>query len=122
MTRKPSQADRVLKASRSFRGTCQADWIAEGGDDGLGKIIRVPRCIEDLEKQDYVFEHIGRRNKTKIYRLVSEPDAESGRRSPPEPPRPPAVAQPAPALSAEPRLFEVGKGQHGFADQEDAAA
>jgi hypothetical protein len=115
---KPSQVERVLKAARSFRGTCQADWIAEGGDDGLGKIIRVPRCIEDLEKRDYVFEHIGLRHKTRIYRLVSGPDAESGRR--PEPPHPPAVAQPTPALDAE-RLFEVGKSEHGYADQEAAA-
>lgn len=145
MTPKPSQVDRVRQAARSFKGTCQSDWLVDGGHDGLGMITRVARCIQDLEdKHDCTFECIGWRHKTKIYRILSEPDVESGRRPTPEPkaspPPPVQPATPAPALSlggesgdsrggdleralpaAEPgRLFEVGKAELGYGQEEAA--
>jgi hypothetical protein len=116
MTRKPTQLERVIAASRSFRGVAQVDFLAPNVCDGGTPITRLAARIEEAKDRGYAFDVIGTRSKCRVYRLAD--DAESGRR--PEPPHPPAVAQPAPALSAE-KLFEVGPSQYGFASQEEAA-
>jgi len=106
-----TQSERVLAAAKSFRGTCQADWLGETPDGGP-RITRVAARIQDLENAGHVFEIIGVRSKTRVYRLV-------------ELERP---VLPAPRESRmladgplEDRLFEVGRGQHGWADQEKVA-
>jgi hypothetical protein len=126
VTRKRTQLERVIDASRSFRGTCQADFLGDTVD-GLPNITRVGARIQEAEEQGYVFEIVGWRNKTKAYRLVSEPDVESGRREgrpPPEKAEPPsAPSSPASALSAgEPgALFETEPTRTSHYDSERAA-
>jgi hypothetical protein len=69
------QQKRVLAAAKSFQGTCSADWVDGLGADGKGKITRVPARIEELaDDYECVFECIGWRNKTKVFRLVSAPE------------------------------------------------
>ena len=69
-----SQCDRVLKAARAFNGTCQADWLADTTPDGGPRITRLAARLQDLEDRGCTFEILGRRNGTRVYRLVSEPD------------------------------------------------
>lgn len=73
-----TQAERVLAAARSYRGTCQADWLADETPDGGPWITRVAARIQDLEDQGHEFDCIGVRNRTKVYRLVGEPSPVSG--------------------------------------------
>lgn len=126
MTRKRTQLERVIAASRSSRGTCQADFLGDTVD-GLPNITRVGARIQDAEDQGYVFEILGWRHKTKVYRLVKEPDAESGRKDIPPPEKaadtPSAPPSPAPALSAgEPEpLFETKAPRTSHYDAERAA-
>lgn len=65
-----TQADRVLKAARSYRGTSQAEWLADVTPDGGPRITRVAARIQELEEQGHVFEIIGRRSKCVVYRLA----------------------------------------------------
>jgi hypothetical protein len=101
-----TQLERVLAASRSRGGTCQADWLATETPDRGPRITRVGARVQEAEdKLGCVFECIGWRGKTKIYHLVSEPDAESERREDIPLPEtvadtPSAASPPAPALSA----------------------
>lgn len=115
------QQKRVLAASRSYQGTCSADWSDALGADGKGKILRVPARIEELEEEHgCVFEVIGRRNKTKVWRLVSGPVSE-GAVVMQRPGPPPERATAAPCETD--RLFEPATGgQYSFADQEKAVA
>jgi hypothetical protein len=71
-----TQAERVLRAARSFRGTCQADWLADETPDGSPRITRVAARIQDLEAEGCVFEIIGVRSKTRVYRLVEQQPSE----------------------------------------------
>ena len=86
--RKVTQVDRVVRAARSFQGVCAVDFLGPDVVDGGKPITRVAARIQDAEDQGYVFEIIGWRAKTKVYRLVSEP-ADAGRaideHSPPPP-------------------------------------
>ena len=78
--RKPTQMDRVLAAARSYRGTCQAEWIAARTPDGGPQITRVGARIQDLEdKRGCVFEIVGWRHGTRVYRLVEDPEDGVGR-------------------------------------------
>lgn len=117
------QQKRVLQAAKAYNGTCSADWIDGLGADGKGKISRVPARIEELEDDhNCVFEVIGRRNKTKVFRLVSGPESPDGRGEgcPPPEHRTHAVVPTAVQCPGE-RLFTVGKGEFGFHNQEAAA-
>jgi hypothetical protein len=94
-----TQTDRVLKAARSIRGTCQADWLASHTPDGGQPITRVAARIQDLEDRGYTFEILHDRGGTRVYRLTSEPSTgvEAGARSsdrhaPPVPAEPSASA------------------------------
>lgn len=108
------QQKRVLAAARSYRGTCSADWLDEMGADGKGRISRLAARIEELAVlHDCVFECIGWRNKTKVYRLVSGPDI-------PESPVARSPSVPAVSLSGEPTLFELDRP--GTGHYSDAAA
>lgn len=74
---KRTQTERVLEASRSFRGVCQTDFLAPDVIDSGTPITRVCARIQDLEdKHNCVFEVIGWRNKTRVFRLVSQPGEE----------------------------------------------
>lgn len=108
------QQKRVLAASRAFNGTCSADWIDGLGADGKGKISRVPARIEELEElYGAVFEIIGCRNRTRVFRLVSEPDVERDGGAP-APAPPDGADTPSPAVS-------LGTGQMELvADSETA--
>lgn len=108
---KPTQADRVLAAARSFQGTCQADWLAEHTPDGGPRITRVPARIDDLERRGAVFETIGWRAKTKVFRLVSAPDGIE-RRAPADPPRIPVQPELRTSLKTPDTLFDVGPQPH----------
>jgi hypothetical protein len=107
---KRTQLDRVLAAARSYRGTCQTDFLAPDVCDGGPPITRVAARIQDLETLGHRFEIIGTRSKTRVYRLL---DVEQGRGA-----RPPGVPQPtdglaAPALpDAEDRLFVLPGQPH----------
>lgn len=110
-----TQTERVLKAARSYNGTCQADWISPTTPDGGPPITRVAARIQDLEERDYTFEILHDRHGTRVYRLVSGPTVEGDSRGAIPP-------GPASAVSLS-RLFEVGPSQFGFGDEEklDAA-
>lgn len=111
-----TQTERVLKAARRYNGVCQADFLGDTPDEGPS-ITRVAARLWDLETQGYCFEHIGWRNKTKVFRLCDSPDdAERGGREP-------GFAKPSPSTSSlsTDRLFEVGKAQYGYGEEEDAA-
>ena len=81
MTHKPSQMSRVIAASRSFRGVCQTDLLGPNVVDGGKPITRLAARIQDAEARGYVFENIGWRSHTKVYRLIHEPDVDVGRRA-----------------------------------------
>ncbi len=70
-----TQVERVIEAARSFRGVCQVDFLLPDVCDGGGPITRVGARIQDAEDRGYVFETIGWRDKTKVFRLLSEPEA-----------------------------------------------
>lgn len=114
-SRKPTQMDRVLEASRSYRGVCQAELLGPDVVDGGKPITRLAARIEDLEtKRQCVFENLGWKSGTKIYRLVSAPDSQrsidTGDSSPSAgltPSRPVDGS-----LSAEQRLFEPPPMSH----------
>lgn len=65
-----TQAERVLAAARSFRGTCQADWLADVTPDGGPRITRVAARLHELDGRGHGFECLGWRNKTKVFRLI----------------------------------------------------
>jgi hypothetical protein len=106
--RVPTQTDRVIKAARSFRGVCQADFFAGSVVDGGKPITRLAARIFDAEQQGHAFEIIGRRQGFKVYRLL---DVERDT----APPVPPGKTAPSPsrcvslstdAQEGEPALFE----------------
>lgn len=100
-----TQAERVLKASRSFRGTCQADFLEPYVCDGGSPITRVAARIQDLEEQGHVFEILHDRNGTRVYRLAG---VEGGRSPSVEVPAPRAPSPAAVALNVEqPSLFTI---------------
>lgn len=107
--RKPTQMDRVLLASRSYRGVCQADLLGPDVVDGGKPITRLAARIEDLEtKRNCLFEDIGWRSGTKIYRLVEGPDVErAGGGAAVSQTHAAALEAATRSLSVEPRLFEL---------------
>jgi hypothetical protein len=120
-----SQLNRVLKASRSFDGVCQADFSGSETVDGGPIITRVAARLYDLEQQGHRFEHIGTRHRTKVFRLIEaegsagERRADVGIESGPASSGATRAGVSAP-LSPEPAsLFKtpVGKAQFGYADQ-----
>lgn len=124
-----TQLERVRKASESFQGVCQTDFLLPDVVDGGAPITRVGARLWDLEdKHGFAFEHIGWRNKTKIFRLISEPEVErnaSERRSASFEGSGPAPAGTHQAGADVPlSLFGItrAKGTHGWVDQEDCAA
>jgi hypothetical protein len=70
-----TQVERVIEAARSFQGVCQVDFLLPDVIDGGAPITRLGARIQDAEERGYVFETIGWRDKTKVYRLLSEPEA-----------------------------------------------
>jgi hypothetical protein len=66
----PTQTDRVVKAARSFRGVCQADFFAGNVVDGGKPIARLAARIFDAEQQGHIFEIVGWRKSFKVYRLA----------------------------------------------------
>lgn len=131
-----TQLARIIRASRSFRGTCQADWISETTPDSGPRITRVAARIRDARDLGYEFEQLHDRNGTRVYRLVSEPDltdltpseakldqggveGSAGEEKLSRELIAPSNTSPDAPLS----LFdgiERGKGKHGFHDQEAA--
>ena len=125
-----TQRERVLKAARSFRGITQVDFLLPNVVDGGEPITRLAARINELDSEGYGFECLGRRDRCKIWRLVSEPDSGGGSsRAPAEACRG-GIKQPLPAPSTKPastleaarevaavvgyreteeRLFETGK-------------
>lgn len=78
--RKPTQMDRVLAAARSYRGTCQAEWLDPNVCDGKEPITRLAARIQDLEeKRGCRFEPLPWRYGTKVYRLIEDPEDDVGR-------------------------------------------
>lgn len=97
-----TQLERVVKAARSFRGTCQADWLANTTPDDGPRITRVGARIQEAEDRlGATFEIIGWRGKTKVYRLVDVPRDTAPPTAAPATPQPGCVSQ-----SAEDTLFE----------------
>lgn len=74
----PTQTERVIKAARSYRGITQVDFLLPGVVDGGTPITRVGARLFDAEQMGYSFECIGRRDKCKAWRLLSEPEVERG--------------------------------------------
>lgn len=126
-----TQCSRVLTAARSYKGTCQAEWLNDTPDDGP-IITRVAARIQNLEERGYVFEILRDRKGTRVYRLLSEPEGATEKEKRPNPEthagsaelegqvRPPAKLGPPSTQSEPPRLFEAGKGQFNFSSQEAA--
>lgn len=69
-----TQRDRVLAKARSYDGCCQADFLLPNVCDDGPPITRVAARLYDLDLAGFSFECIGWRCKTKVFRLVSEPD------------------------------------------------
>jgi hypothetical protein len=106
---KPTQLERVLAAARSFRGTCQAEWLADHTPDGGPRITRVAARIEEAEQRGYTFELIGWRSKTKVYRLLSQPDDVGRDTAPPSSSGPQTETPPSSRVSpdADDTLFDT---------------
>ena len=99
---KRSQLGRVLDAARRYNGVSQSDF-AHPVCDGGPPITRVGARVQEAEDRlGCVFEIIGWRSKTRVFRLVSEPDAEVSRREHPSSGR--TVAAPTADLDAAPVL------------------
>ncbi len=91
-----TQTERIIRAARSYRGVCQVDLLGPHTIDGGSPITRLAARIQDAEARGYVFEIIGTRHKTRVYRLISSPDVErAGSAS--------AARREGPASSAKPR-------------------
>lgn len=121
-----TQAERVLKALRSYRGVSQVEFLAPNVCDNGKPITRLAARVQDLRDQGHEISIIGRRHGCVVYRLEREaPGVERDGRSPERGAAPAAVAEPAVPLSVDGQgeLFGVPrrKGRHGFADQEQAA-
>jgi hypothetical protein len=79
---KPTQTERVIAAARSPDGVCQADFLLPDVIDGGPPIVRVGARIQDAEERGHTFAILGWRRKTRVYRLVAEPEpAPSDRRT-----------------------------------------
>lgn len=104
-----TQLERVLKAARSFRGTCQAEWLGPVADGGP-RITRLAARLQEAEdRYGYQFECLGKRAGTKVYRLVEGSGVERGDEAVPSVFRAATGQQPVSSLSVEPddlRLFE----------------
>jgi hypothetical protein len=74
MTR--TQTERVILAAKSFRGVCAVEFMAPDVIDNGPPITRLAARIFDAERQGHIFEVIGWRNKTKVYRWVEGPEVE----------------------------------------------
>jgi hypothetical protein len=72
-----TQTERVILAAKSYRGVCAVDFLAPEVIDQGKPIARLAARIFDAENKGHVFEIIGWRNKTKVYRWVEGPDVES---------------------------------------------
>ena len=70
-----TQTERVIAAARSYRGITQVDFLLPGVCDGGAPITRVAARLHEADLAGYTFECLGRRDKCKVWRLVSEPDA-----------------------------------------------
>jgi hypothetical protein len=75
MSAGPIQVERVIAAARSPDGVSQADMLLPDVIDGGAPITRVGARIQDAEERGFVFETIGWRDRCKVYRLLSEPEA-----------------------------------------------
>ena len=71
-----TQRERVLAAARRFNGVAQTDFLAPNVCDDGAPITRVAARLFELDQEGYAFECIGRRNRCKVFRLVSDPDIE----------------------------------------------
>lgn len=120
-----TQLQRVIKAARSFRGTCQADWLAEVTPDGGPRILRVGARIQEAEDRfGASFEIVGTRSKTRVYRLV---DAGSGVTPDGTPAREKDTVEPSSrdrvnaASSTDDWRTMIGRGTLGYGEEEHAA-
>lgn len=123
-----SQLERIIQAARAYNGTCQADWLCEVTPDEGPRITRVAARIRDARDLGYEFEQLHDRNGTRVYRLVSRPEAERSAGDDQHDGKSEAsrkgtavltAGRPSDAsasLSPEP-LFKVGKAELGYADQ-----
>jgi hypothetical protein len=115
VTRKPTQLERVIEAARSFRGTCQADWLAAETPDRGPRITRVAARMQEAEDRlGASFECIGWRNRTKVYRLTDEPDVGRGAAPLPSsgPTDPPPSSCASPDAGKTDTLFEAPARPH----------
>lgn len=81
-----TQTDRVIQAARSYRGVCAVDFLAPNVIDDGTPITRLAARIQDAEAAGHVFEIIGTRSKTRVYRWVSGPEIDRAVHTPPSPP------------------------------------
>jgi hypothetical protein len=108
----PTQLERVLRAAKSYRGVCQADFLGDTVDGGPN-ITRVAARLQEAEDRGHEFELLGRRDKCRIYRWISGPEGsgDEGRAADLNGTGPaPAEASQAGVtvpLSAEPTLFDT---------------
>lgn len=68
-----TQRERVLRASLRPSGVSQVDFLAPDVCDGEKPITRLAARIFDLEREGYLFEVVGWRNRCKVYRLLDGP-------------------------------------------------
>lgn len=114
-----TQTDRVIAAARSYRGVSQVDFLGPVTVDGGPPITRLAARLYDAERQGFSFECIGWRDRCKCWRLVGEPDVESGSGDSSSDAESTLVGSQAslhrepgdstPALSAEPTLFDMAE-------------
>jgi hypothetical protein len=72
-----TQTERLVAAARAAKGVCRIDFQLPDVIDGGDPILNFPGRMWDAERLGYCFEVIGKRNRCKIFRLISEP-VESG--------------------------------------------
>jgi hypothetical protein len=75
VSKQKTQTERVIAAARSYRGITAVDFLVPVIDGGT-PITRLAARLWDAERDGYSFECIGRRDKCKVWRLLSEPDVE----------------------------------------------
>jgi hypothetical protein len=71
-----TQLERVIKASKSYRGITQVDFLGSHTIDEGKPITRLAARIQDARDQGHVFESLGTRDGCKVYRWVSGPALE----------------------------------------------
>jgi hypothetical protein len=80
VTHHVTQIDRLVKAARSSKGVCRIDFQLPNVIDGGDPILNFPGRMYDADRLGYCFEVIGKRNRCKVFRLISEPEVVSERR------------------------------------------